>query len=61
MSSIIPPIRSFFLDEGGATSIEYALIASLVSVGIIAGLLVFQNGMIDMYDVISTTIDGALG
>jgi pilus assembly protein Flp/PilA len=30
-------IARFFADESGATSIEYALIASIVSISIVAG------------------------
>jgi pilus assembly protein Flp/PilA len=31
-------LQSFFANESGATAIEYALIASLVAVGIIASI-----------------------
>lgn len=41
-------IRSFYEDESGATAIEYALIASLVAMAIIAsfGLMINNIGVI---------------
>ena len=37
MKTIKNAMQSFWSDEGGATAIEYALIAALVSVAVIAG------------------------
>ncbi|MES2299567.1 MAG: Flp family type IVb pilin [Pseudomonadota bacterium] len=37
MNAIIKTARSFWLDEEGATAIEYGLIAALIAVAIIAG------------------------
>ena len=42
-------IRSFFADESGATAIEYALIASIVSVGIAAGVTQFSTALNDTF------------
>lgn len=39
-------------DESGATAIEYALIASLVSVGCIVGLLRFQDSMAVLFAIV---------
>ena len=36
-------IKKFFSNESGATAIEYALIASLIGVGIIVGLQTLKN------------------
>lgn len=43
--------------EAGATAIEYALIASLVSVGCIVGLLRFQESMGFLYRIIDAIAD----
>lgn len=40
-------IRSFFADESGATAIEYALIASIVSVAIAGGVTQMSNSLRD--------------
>ena len=37
MKTIKSAVQGFWSDEGGATAIEYALIAALVSVAVIAG------------------------
>lgn len=47
---------TFIRDRDGATSIEYALIASLISIAIIGALLFYQEGMGDMYQYIANNI-----
>lgn len=42
-------INALVRDERGATSIEYALIATLVSIGCIAGLMNFAESMDVLY------------
>ncbi len=42
-------IDHFFLDEGGATSIEYALIAGIVSLAIIVALGVLGTNLATAY------------
>jgi len=46
----------FIKDSEGATSIEYALIASLVSISIIGALIFYQEQMNGMYQYISDSI-----
>lgn len=53
-------IGPFISDQRGATSIEYALIASLVSIAIIGALLVFQDSMGGMFQYISDNISPRL-
>ncbi len=50
-------------DEGGATAIEYALIAALIAVVVMIGLTSFSDAMLGMYvgndDSLKNVIDGA--
>lgn len=45
MLYLISRCKSFVSDESGATSIEYALIASIVSMCIVAGLTSARNSL----------------
>ncbi|HVO01907.1 MAG TPA: Flp family type IVb pilin [Candidatus Cybelea sp.] len=47
--------------EAGATSIEYALIAALISVFIVGSLTLMSNSMTGMYNFISSTVVSATG
>jgi pilus assembly protein Flp/PilA len=47
-------------DEGGATAIEYGLIAGLISVVIITALNVVNSTMINVFDYISGSIGNAI-
>ncbi|MCK6502719.1 Flp family type IVb pilin [Myxococcota bacterium] len=47
-------------DESGATSIEYALIAILVSVGIILALQAFANAENELFEYIRTKVVEAI-
>ena len=53
-------ISRFFKDESGATAIEYAMIATLVSVGIIAGLTAFADASNTLWNYITTTVLAAI-
>ncbi|MCB9780766.1 MAG: Flp family type IVb pilin [Alphaproteobacteria bacterium] len=48
-------------DESAATSIEYALIATLVSTFIIGSLTFFADSLGSTFDYISTKVSTALG
>jgi Flp pilus assembly pilin Flp len=41
--------RLWFLGEGGVTATEYALIAGVVSIGILVGILVLSGTAYDIY------------
>ncbi len=43
-------------DEAGATAIEYALIASLISVAIIAGATAIGNNLVTIFDKIGNAL-----
>ena len=48
----------FLKDETGATAIEYALIATLISVALIAGATTLGNKVEDSFDQTANTVDG---
>ena len=52
-------IYDFISDESGATSIEYALIASIVSVGIIASIMSFTDALNTTYNSVETAVVSA--
>ena len=43
-------IRDFYLDEKGATAIEYGLIAALIAVGIIAAAMAMAEAISMKFD-----------
>jgi pilus assembly protein Flp/PilA len=56
MSSIL---RQFIVSQDGATSIEYALIAGIVSVSIIAGLMAITSGLSGTFNTVSANLTAA--
>lgn len=48
----------FVKDESGATAIEYGLIAALIALAIVAGAGALGNSLSDLFDRISTDLDG---
>ncbi len=44
----------------GATSIEYVLIAALVSIGIIAGVTAFATAASDLWFSVASTVTGTM-
>lgn len=52
-------LMRFFKDESGATAIEYGLIASLISVAILAALNDYSDSMENMYNFIEDSIVNA--
>ena len=47
----------FLKDETGATAIEYALIATLIAVALIAGATTLGNKVEDSFDQTANTVD----
>ncbi len=47
----------FLKDEFGATAIEYALIAAVLAIGIIAGLPVLRDSLITTFGNVAETLD----
>ena len=54
-------IKSFLADESGATAIEYALIASLVAVALIAGATRFGNEIGTTFNSLKNKLDAVNG
>jgi len=48
----------FLFDKSGGTVVEYGLLASLISVGMIVGLGGFSDSLLLVLDKISTAING---
>lgn len=53
-------LRKFWMDDGGATAIEYGLMAVLISAACIGGFSYFGASMKENYDGNSSTIGAAL-
>ena len=49
--------RQFLADESGATAIEYALYLGLIAVVIAGSLNTLREGMIAMYDYVSSEVN----
>ncbi|MDJ0607447.1 MAG: Flp family type IVb pilin [Kiloniellales bacterium] len=49
--------RQFLRDESGATAIEYALYLGLIAVVIVGSLNSLREGMIEMYDFVSSEVN----
>ncbi|NOY25924.1 MAG: Flp family type IVb pilin [Oligoflexia bacterium] len=54
-------VRTLLRDDAGATSIEYALIGTLVSTFIIVALTAFADSENALFQHITTTVTAALG
>ena len=52
--------RRFAKDEHGATAIEYGLIIALIFLVALSAITAFGTSMTTMFNVISTTIGGAI-
>lgn len=56
LSKAIKSIRNFFKRTDGASGIEYALVAAMVAVALVAFVPTISNGVTTIF----TTIEGAL-
>lgn len=52
-------IESFLADDGGATAVEYGLLAAIISVALLGGLGAFSNRLSGQYSGITNTIENA--
>ncbi|WIY54584.1 Flp family type IVb pilin [Devosia sp. YIM 151766] len=50
----------FLADEDGATAIEYALIASLLSVAVVSSAFLLGGGLGSLWDTVRTEVVAAL-
>lgn len=53
-------LKAFFADDCGATAIEYGLIGALVSVSALTALSSMGEGLQEVFNISSTSIEGAL-
>ncbi|MFZ1772945.1 MAG: Flp family type IVb pilin [Rhizobiaceae bacterium] len=51
-------VARFAKDESGATAIEYGLIAALIALAIVTGATALGSSISDLFDRISTDLDG---
>jgi Flp pilus assembly pilin Flp len=56
-----PVRKGFGRAEAGATAIEYALIAALVSVFIVTSIALTGNGLTSVYNVLNAAMVGVFG
>lgn len=61
MKYMLLKLRRFSANDIGATAIEYALIASLMSIAIVGTLVAVNDRLVDVYDRINDFIVPALG
>ena len=56
-----PLLKQFAADQTGATSIEYALIAVLVGIAIIAAVTALGNSLKAIFATVASTVNTASG
>lgn len=56
MSNIMSPFKAFIADENGVTAIEYALIAAIVGVAVIAGANLLSDGLTSLFNSIANML-----
>ena len=54
--AIVTPIRHFARDEGGATSIEYAVVASCIAVAVVGAIASLGTNVKVLYTRVLTAI-----
>lgn len=57
---MLEQIRTFARDEGGATAVEYGLIAALVSVVAIGALTAMGGSLDTLFTTVSSAIDSGI-
>ena len=60
MVAIRTTLRRLFADQGGATAIEYGLIAALIAVSIISGVSALGGGAGGMWTRLSEQVQNAM-
>jgi pilus assembly protein Flp/PilA len=54
---MVTRLKQFVADQSGATSIEYALIAVLVGVAIIASVTALGSSLKSIFDTVASTVN----
>ena len=57
---MLTKVRAFFVDDSGATAIEYGLIAALVSVAAITALTAMGGSLSDMFNLVRDKVGNAV-
>ncbi len=57
---MLTSIKQFYVDESGATAIEYGLIAALVSVAAITALTAMGDSLVTIFGRVSSELSGAV-
>nr|WP_204799434.1 Flp family type IVb pilin [Nitrosomonas nitrosa] len=60
MDKLVQSVKNFMREEEGVTAIEYALIAALIAVAIIATVRTVGTDLNTVFTAISTALTGAL-
>jgi len=55
-ASIVPLVRRFIRDDGGATAIEYAMIASGIAVAIATTIVTLGSSVQGLYSSVATAM-----
>ena len=61
MTAVLGKLADFRVDESGATAVEYGLIGALVAVTIIGGMTIFGGSLANMFNMISSRSQDAMG
>jgi len=56
---MLTALETFATDESGATGIEYALIAMLVGIAIIASVTALGSSLKSIFDTVASEVNGA--
>lgn len=54
MTVILARIRDFAADEGGATAIEYGLIAALITVGVLLAITTLGGSVTSLFEYVTS-------
>jgi len=61
MTAVLGRLSEFGADESGATAIEYGLIAAMIAVATIGSMTLFGGGLANMFNMISSRSQEAMG
>jgi pilus assembly protein Flp/PilA len=53
-------LTAFAFDDGGATAIEYGLIAAMIAVGCIMAMTLFGTGLSELFNMVRDRAGGAM-
>lgn len=56
---VLKSLKSLYSDRTGGTAVEYGLLLTLISIGLLAGLEAFGDGLSNTLTTISNSMDSA--